>query len=80
MNDIMRGRECDFQMRFPFYETTRRLSDNWDRSEENGGRSQIFTDLRDNSGPIAGESGEIWGVIPLSAVDRHLSDSLLGQY
>ncbi|MFH1146630.1 MAG: hypothetical protein V1736_02860, partial [Pseudomonadota bacterium] len=56
---------------------SRRLSDNWDRSEESGGRGQIFTDLRDNSEPIARKSGDIWTVIPLSAVDHQFSDRLL---
>ncbi len=56
---------------------TRRLSDNWDRGEGSGGRSHIFTDLRDNSGSMARTSGDIWGVIPLSALDHQLSDSLL---
>ena len=56
----------------------RRLSENWDRYEESGGRDQIFTDLRDDSEPIALKSGDIWAVIPLSAVDSQFSDSLLG--
>ncbi len=39
----------------------------------------MFTDLRGNSGPIRRKSLNIWGVIPLSAVDHPRSDRVLEQ-
>lgn len=57
--------------------TARRLFGDWDRNEKSGGRFQVFTVLRDNSEPIARKFGKTWDVIPLSAVDRQPSNSLL---
>ena len=67
-----------FSLRSALTVSPGRLSGNWDRNEEGGGRDQIFMDLRDNSGPIALKPGDIWAVIPLSAVDSQFSDSLPG--